>query len=283
MILNCRGKKYNLDKRTLIMGILNVTPDSFSDGGMYFSYEKAVEHGLRMAKEGADIIDVGGESTRPGSDPITIKEEIDRILPVIQILLKELNVPISVDTYKSKIASLCLQEGVHMVNDISGLSFDEKMVDTIVQYNVPVIIMHIKGTPKNMQINPHYHNFLKELKGYFKERIHYALSKGISEENIIIDPGIGFGKRLNDNFSILHNIAYFKKLGFPVVIGASRKSFIGKVLEADAHQRLEGSLAAAAISCYNGAHIIRVHDVKETMRTLTIIENIKRANNGRTL
>jgi len=266
----------NLDERTLIMGVLNVTPDSFSDGGKYINPDVAVKRGIRMVEEGADIIDVGGESTRPGSTSISLKEEIERVLPVVKGLLKEIDVPVSIDTYKSDVAEICLKEGVHIVNDISGLRFDDRMVDVVIKYDVPVIIMHIKGTPKDMQINPHYDNFLEELKTYFKNRIEFAVSRGVSREKIIIDPGIGFGKRLQDNFSILQNIRFFKELGYPVLIGASRKSFIGKTINEDINNRLEGSLASASIACYNGVNIVRVHDVKETKRALKIVESIKK-------
>jgi len=276
MIINCRGKILNLDERTLIMGVLNVTPDSFSEGGKYVKPDLAVKRGIRMVEEGADIIDVGGESTRPGSTSISLKEEIERVLPVVKGLLKEIDVPVSIDTYKSDVAEICLKEGVHIVNDISGLRFDDRMVDVVIKYDVPVIIMHIKGTPKDMQINPHYDNFLEELKTYFKNRIEFAVSRGVSREKIIIDPGIGFGKRLQDNFSILQNIRFFKELGYPVLIGASRKSFIGKTINEDINNRLEGSLASASIACYNGVNIVRVHDVKETKRALKIVESIKK-------
>jgi len=275
--LDCRGEKISLNGKTLIMGILNVTPDSFSDGGRYFSKDRAIEHAFRMVEDGADIIDIGGESTRPGSDPVTVEEEIERVLPVIRILLKETGALISIDTYKSKIAKVCLEEGVHLVNDISGLRFDSNMVSVVREYNVPVIIMHIKGTPKDMQVNPYYDNVLKELREYFEERIDFALSNGVPRNNIIIDPGIGFGKRLEDNLSILKNLGYFTELGFPVIVGASRKSFIGTILNENVANRLEGSLAAAVISSYNGANIIRAHDVKETMRALAIADKIKRA------
>ncbi len=275
-MLNFRSKKYNLSKRTHIMGVLNVTPDSFSDGGKFFGLEKALSQSLKMVEEGADIIDIGGESTRPSSVPVSLEEEEKRVLPVIEALAKKITVPISIDTYKSQIARKALESGAEMINDISGLRFDSEMVKVASRSNVPVIIMHIKGTPQNMQENPYYENVIKEIKDYFEERINLATASGISEENIILDPGIGFGKRFEDNLVVLKNLKEFKKLEKPLLLGLSRKSFIGKILDLPVEERLEGSLAALAYSIMQGAHIVRVHDVKESVRVARVADAILR-------
>jgi len=269
---------YNLEKKTLIMGILNVTPDSFSDGKKFNTVEKALKHAKNMIIEGADIIDIGGESTRPGAKPITVEEEIKRVLPVLKKIVRETDIPISVDTYKSKVAEKCLSNGASMINDITALRGNEKLVDIVRDYNVPVCLMHMKGTPQNMQKNPHYKNVVKEIKDFLKKQSNYAVSKGIKKKNIIIDPGIGFGKRtgsgIEDNCTILANIKEFKKLGYPVLVGASRKKFIGNICgekKLPSDERLEGSIATSIISSLNGADILRVHDVKATVRALKVL------------
>ncbi len=273
-ILNINGKILDLRKRTGIMGILNVTPDSFSDGGQFVLPEKAVERGIQIAEESADIIDIGGESTRPGSDTISDQEEIDRIMPVVEELLKEVSIPLSVDTYKSEVAECALRAGVHIINDISSLRFDSKMVNIIKKYGVPCILMHIRGTPKNMQYNPKYKDLIGEIKDYFKERIDFALTNGINLKNIIIDPGIGFGKRLKDNFLLLKRLEEFKIFECPVMIGPSRKSFIGDTLNLPPDQRFEGTAAAVTAGILNGANMVRVHDVEKNLRVVKIADEI---------
>jgi len=270
--LQCGNKKLDLSSRTHIMGILNVTPDSFSDGGEFYQPEQAIERGIQMAEEGADIIDIGAESTRPGAEPISTEEELQRLVPVLEGLLKKVAVPISIDTYKSSVAETALKAGAHIMNDISGLRFDLQMKDVVAKYRVPVVIMHIKGEPRNMQQNPYYDDLIGEIYGYFDESIRIAEGAGIKRENIIIDPGIGFGKRLMDNYEILRRLYEFQGLGCPILIGPSRKSFIGKVLDLPPDQRLEGTIAAVAIGIQNGAHIVRVHDVKEISRACRIID-----------
>ena len=270
--LQCGNKKLDLSSRTHIMGILNVTPDSFSDGGEFYQPEQAIERGIQMAEEGADIIDIGDESTRPGAEPISTEEELQRLVPVLEGLLKKVAVPISIDTYKSSVAETALKAGAHIMNDISGLRFDPQMKDVVAKYRVPVVIMHIKGEPRNMQQNPYYDDLIGEIYGYFDESIRIAEGAGIKRENIIIDPGIGFGKRLMDNYEILRRLYEFQGLGCPILIGPSRKSFIGKVLDLPPDQRLEGTIAAVAIGIQNGAHIVRVHDVKEISRACRIID-----------
>lgn len=273
-ILNCRGKQLDLNSRTHIMGILNVTPDSFSDGGKYNNPQRALQRALEMEEEGADIIDVGGESTRPGSDPISPEEELDRILPVLELLLKEVEIPISVDTYKARVAKTVLELGVHMINDISGLHFDGEMARVVADYDVPVVLMHIRGRPKDMQRNPIYKDLMGEIIDYLEESINLALGNGVKEENIIVDPGIGFGKKPEHNLLILRRLGELKTLGYPLLIGPSRKSFIGKILALPVDQRLEGTAACVALGISNGADIVRVHDVKEIKRVIQITDLI---------
>lgn len=260
---------------TLIMGILNVTPDSFSDGGMYYNATQAVEFALQMEEEGADIIDVGGESTRPGAKTVELQKECDRILPVIEGIRTKSDILISIDTYKSEVARQSIATGAGMVNDISGMTFDPNMVDVIKDSGLPVVIMHIKGTPKNMQKKPYYEDLMQELTEYFEERKKFARAKGILDQQIILDPGIGFGKRLQDNFQLLRELKKIVDIGFPVLIGPSKKSFIGLTLDLPIDQRLEGTAAAVTTGILKGARIVRVHDVKEMKRVALITDSIR--------
>ncbi len=272
-------QNFSLDfsKKTYIMGVLNVTPDSFSDGGLYFSEKKAIEHALRLIEDGADILDIGGESTRPGSDPVSLEEEIRRTIPVIQAVSKETNIPISIDTYKSEVARHALDAGASIVNDISGLRFDPDMPKVVSEYKAPVIIMHIKGRPKDMQDNPQYEALIPEIMDYLRISIRLANKFGIPDDKIIIDPGIGFGKTFEHNLEIIKNFKEFTILGKPVAVGVSRKAFIGKILgDVPPSERLEGTAAAVAISIFNGANIIRVHDVKEMSRVAKASDAIKK-------
>jgi dihydropteroate synthase len=271
-------RNYCLDfsQKTYIMGILNVTPDSFSDGGQYFDKSAAIKRAIQMVEDGADIIDIGGESTRPGSQPLAIEEELRRTLPVIEALTKEINAPISIDTYKSEVAKRALDAGAAMVNDISGLRFDPEMPKVVSAYKVPVVIMHIKGTPKDMQKNPVYEALIPEIMDYLRESIKSAKESGIAEDMIIIDPGIGFGKTFEHNLEIIHNLYNFTLLEKPVLVGLSRKAFIGKILgDVPAGERLEGTASAIAISIINGANIIRVHDVKEMAKVAKVANAVK--------
>ena len=260
---------------TLIMGILNVTPDSFSDGGMYYDVTQAIEFALQMEEEGADIIDVGGESTRPGAKTVELQKECDRILPVIEGIRTKSDILISIDTYKSEVARQSIATGAGMVNDISGMTFDPNMVDIIKESGLPVVIMHIKGTPKNMQKNPYYEDLMQELTEYFEERKKFARAKGILDQQIIFDPGIGFGKRPQDNFQLLRELKKIVDMGFPVLIGPSKKSFIGLTLNLPVDQRLEGTAAAVTTGILKGARIVRVHDVKEMKRVALITDAIR--------
>ncbi len=270
---NIKCGNYKLDfEKTMIMGVLNVTPDSFSDGGMFINLDKAVEQAKRMVKDGANIIDIGGESSRPGSGPVSEKEELKRVKPVIQTLVKEIKVPISIDTYKPKVAKECLKLGVNIVNDISGLR-NKEMIKIVAKYKTPVVIMHMKGIPKNMQENPTYEDVVNEIKEFLEERINEAKKSEIND--IIIDPGIGFGKATEHNLQILKRLNEFKTLGCPILVGPSRKSFIGNITGLPVNERLEGTLASISIAIINGANIIRVHDVKECKRAVQIADAIR--------
>lgn len=262
-----------LRERTLIMGILNVTPDSFSDGGDYFLPDSAIHRGVDLLQAGADILDIGGESTRPGAESVSASEEVHRLGPVISgILNTRSNAVISVDTTKAAVADQMLNLGAKIINDISGMQFDDEMPGVIAKHQCPVVLMHIQGTPRTMQTNPVYDDVITDILQYFTQRIEWAKSSGIKDRQIILDPGIGFGKTVEHNLQIIANLKRFTSLGYPVMVGASRKSFIGKILDLSVDQRLGGSLAAAVISVWNGAKILRVHDVTETVRALRLTD-----------
>lgn len=260
---------------TLIMGILNVTTDSFSDGGLFFDRGIAINHALEMEAAGADIIDIGGESTRPGSKPVLLKDELNRVIPVIEAVRSASDVCVSIDTYKADVAEKAITAGANIVNDISGLQFDESMANVVKNNNVPVVIMHIKGTPREMQKDPHYDDLMQEVVAYFQERVDFCRQRGIKKGNIILDPGIGFGKRSQDNFELLRELKQIADLGYPVLSGPSRKSFIGLTLDLPVDERVEGTAAAVTASILNGAKIVRVHDVQEMKRVVTIADNIR--------
>ena len=266
----------NLDQRTHIMGILNVTPDSFSDGNQYFETEKAIEHAISMARDGADIIDVGGESTRPYSGRVPAGEEIDRVIPVIEALRKEISIPISIDTYKSEVAQEALKCGASIVNDISALRLDPNMAPVVARAGVPVILMHIKGTPENMQVNPTYQDLISEIIGFLKDGLKRSKTAGIREELVLVDPGIGFGKTFDHNLIIIKELSRFAVLQRPILLGTSNKAFIGHILDKEAHERHTGTMATIAAGVMNGAHIVRVHNVKKAVETVRIIDAIKR-------
>lgn len=271
-ILDIRGKKISLGPEPWIMGIVNVTPDSFSDGGQFLDPEKAVEHALKLVEEGACIVDLGGESTRPGSTGVSEEEEIKRILPVLKKLRPRTNALISVDTRKSSVARLALEEGADLINDISALRHDPEMAGVVARYQVPVVLMHMLGTPETMQQNPSYNNLLFDIKHFFMQRIRAARAAGISEDRIIIDPGIGFGKTLKHNLELIRNLDYFLDLGYPVLLGPSRKSFLGLILQEPPAGRLEGTIVSCLIGYLNGAVILRVHDVIEIKRAFRVLE-----------
>ncbi len=270
----CGQYRLNLKKRTHIMGILNITTDSFYRDSRVISLNTALKKADKMVREGADILDVGGESSRPGSDPVLEKEELRRILPVIKALIKKFDVPVSVDTYKSTVARAALEEGVSIINDISGLRFDPRMAETIASANAGVIIMHISGKPKTMQKKPFYKFIMREITAYLNKGVKHAISSGIQGNRIIVDPGIGFGKNFSHNITILKKLKQLQKLKKPILLGLSRKSFIGKTLDLPAEERLEGSLAASVVGIINGAQILRTHDVKETKRAVAVADTI---------
>lgn len=258
----------------LVMGILNVTPDSFFDGGKHHTMEGALDHALRMIEEGADIIDIGGESTRPYADPVPEEEELRRIVPVIEALRASSDILISVDTYKAGVADAALCAGADIVNDISGLTYDDAMAQVVARNDAWVVIMHIKGTPRNMQVDPHYDDVVAEIREFLRLQIDHAVRAGVDPEKIIIDPGIGFGKRVEDNLRILKMLGEFKKLGRPVLIGTSMKSFIGKAAGLPVEERVEGTLASFAVALMNGADILRVHDVKKAKKVLMTVKAV---------
>lgn len=256
--------------RVKLMGILNVTPDSFSDGGKFVSIRAAVQQALRMVDDGAAVIDIGGESSRPGAHPVSVVEELRRVIPIIKSLRKKSAIPISIDTYKPEVAEQALQAGANWVNDITGLRNPE-MRKIVAEYTNQVVIMHMSGEPQTMQRQPRYHDIIQDIKRFFQKQIDAALKSGVSKKNILLDPGIGFGKTVAHNLAILRRLHEFKKLGYPLLIGASRKSFIGKLTGADVAHRLPGTLAAHAIAVANGATWLRVHDVAEHRQFFTLL------------
>lgn len=265
----------SMAERTAIMGILNVTPDSFSDGGLHASVDAAVEHGRHMIVEGADIVDIGGESSRPGAEPVSAEDEMARILPVIERLASE--TLISVDTYKPEVVRAALDAGAHIVNDITGLA-DPAMIDLVAERRCPAVMMHMKGTPQTMQQEAVYEDLISDVMACFRERIGQAVEAGVQRELLIIDPGIGFAKTAEHNLEIIHSLADFRSLGLPILIGTSRKRFIGMLLgELPADQRMEGTAATVALSIANGANIVRVHDVKEMVRVARMTDAIVRS------
>lgn len=277
LVVEGTGFRLDCSKRTGIMGILNVTPDSFYDGGWYRDTETAVHHGLRMAGEGADIIDVGGESTRPGAEAVDLEEELKRVIPVIEKLSDRIEQPVSIDTRRAEVAHQAIRAGARMVNDVSGMTADPKMIEAVASARVPVVIMHTAGRPADMQKNPGYKDTVGEIVDWLASRIDYAVDNGVQRSRIIIDPGIGFGKRLSDNLLLIRSLASFRTLKRPILIGPSRKSFIGRVLDVKKNDRLEGTAAAVALSVANGAGIVRVHEVTEMGRVVRMTDAICRA------
>ena len=265
---------YDLGSRTFIMGVLNVTPDSFSDGGKFLKTEDAVAHAKQMAEDGADFIDIGGRSSRPGSEEISVDEELSRVIPVITALKNELRIPVSVDTYRSQVADEALSSGAHIVNDISAFNFDSAMPKVVAKHKASCILMHIKGSPKNMQKNPVYEDLMAEVLLYFENAVWKAIISGIDQ--LIVDPGIGFGKTTEHNLTLIKYMYEIKKLDCPVMIGVSRKSLIDNIAHADINNRLSGTIALNTISILNGVNILRVHDVKEAVQASRIIDAYKK-------
>ena len=256
------------------MGILNVTPDSFSDGGQFTSSQHAADYAIKMINEGADIIDIGGESSRPGAKPVPLDEELKRIKPVIKLIREQTDCLISIDTYKASVAEAAIDLGADIINDITSLSYDQSMANLVSTRKVPIILMHMQGSPQNMQLNPSYNNLINDLIIFFKTKIEIANKAGILDNMIIIDPGIGFGKSVEDNFEIIRELKQIKAMGYPILLGPSRKSFIGEALNLPVKDRLEGTMASITVGIINGANIVRVHDVIETKRTVLILEKL---------
>ncbi len=278
-ILRCGSQTFDFAERTYVMGILNITPDSFSDGGRFLNHSEALDHAKRMVDEGADIIDVGGESTRPGAQPASLEEEYGRVIPFIEKLASQVEVPISIDTTKAEVAKDALEAGASIINDISALRFDPQMASLASEQGVPVVLMHMRGTSETMQHHLVYDSLISEIYSFLKERIEYAESVGIDSQKIIIDPGIGFGKSVPDgNLSIIKNLLSFKDLGKPILVGTSRKAFIGNVLNLGVEEREEGTAATISLAISNGAHIVRVHDVGKMKRVVKMVDAVLAVN-----
>ncbi|HSL96419.1 MAG TPA: dihydropteroate synthase [Thermoleophilia bacterium] len=261
-----------------VMGILNVTPDSFSDGGRFTQLDAAVAQGVAMARDGAAIIDVGGESTRPGSDRVSLDEELARVLPVIERLRAETSAVISIDTYKAEVARQALAAGAALVNDVSALRMDPAMVEVVAETGAPAILMHMQGEPKTMQQDPHYDDVVDDVRAFLDERMGFALARGVDEEQLLIDPGIGFGKTVAHNLVLLRGLGRLKELGRPLVLGASRKRFLGAILGAEPGGRLIGTVASTVIGLMNGADVVRVHEVRENFEALRVVLALREAD-----
>ncbi|HIK37421.1 MAG: dihydropteroate synthase [Geminocystis sp.] len=275
--LRIRNRVFEWGKRTYIMGILNVTPDSFSDGGEYYNLDDAIAHALEMEREGADIIDIGGQSTRPGATTIPLEEELSRVIPVISSLRQHTDIPISIDTTRAIVAEKAIQAGADIINDISGATYDPQMLPTAASLGVPIILMHIRGTPQTMQSLTDYRDLIGEIKDFLLDRISQAIKHGIKKEHIILDPGLGFAKDYSQNLEIIRKITEFKQLGFPLLIGPSRKSFIGKILQQeDPKKRVWGTAAVCSYAIIQGVDIIRVHDVKPMCEVAKVTDTLFR-------
>ena len=274
--MNCRGKQLSFGQRTLIMGVLNVTPDSFSDGGCYLDVAAAINHAKKMVEDGADVIDIGGESSRPGASPASTEEELSRVHPVVEGIVDEVSVPVSIDTCKSAVARRALESGANIVNDITALCGDAEMAKVVAEMNAGVILMHMRGTPRTMQQLPVYGDVVSEISSWLQRRIEEAETNGVPPDKIVIDPGIGFGKTVDHNLEILRRIDEFRNLNKPVLIGTSRKSFIGKILDLPVNDRIEGTAATVAWAIAHGADMIRVHDVKTMHRVARMTDALYR-------
>jgi dihydropteroate synthase len=261
------------------MGIVNVTPDSFSDGGQFFEREKAIEQALQLASDGADIMDIGGQSTRPGSEPVPESEEMDRVIPVIEQVVKEIAVPVSVDTTRASVAREALRLGAQIVNDISGLHYEPQLAEVAREFDAGMVLMHIRQEPKTMQEDTEYQDLFGEIISYLQEGISIAANAGIPRNHIVVDPGIGFGKSVLDNYRLIDRVEVFRSLGCPIAIGPSRKSFIGKVLDLPVDQRTWGTAAAVACAVLRGVDVVRVHDVKEMVQVVKICDTFVQSRN----
>ena len=272
----CRNHELDPNKQTIIMGVLNVTPDSFSDGGQYQTEEDIKRQAKRLINDGAHIIDIGGESTRPFSEPVSAEEELKRVIPAIKTIRSFSSIPISIDTTKSEVARAALNEGADIVNDISALRFDEKMPELVSEREVPIILMHMKGTPRDMQVAPFYNDVVKEIREFFEERIEFCKKNNISQEQIILDPGIGFGKRFEDNLDIINNLSEFLALDCPILVGPSRKAFLGQITgKREPGDRDNATCGAVVASILNGASMVRVHNVLAMYDAIKVADTLK--------
>lgn len=272
----CGGRSLDFSVKTGIMGILNVTPDSFSDGGLYLDLQAAVDRAHQMVVEGADIIDIGGQSSRPGSEPVSAVEEGRRVIPVVKAVANSVSAIISVDTYRAEIARAALEAGAHLINDISALRFDPALLGVVAARRAPLILMHMKGMPRTMHLNPSYEGLIDEVFDFLRERLRTAQAGGIPADRLLVDPGIGFGKGARHNLELLCKLRHFQALGHPIVVGTSRKSFIGRILGTDVNERLEGTAATVAAAIAQGADIIRVHDVQSMVRVARMMDAMVR-------
>ncbi|TET54422.1 MAG: dihydropteroate synthase [Actinobacteria bacterium] len=273
-VLEIGKNKLNFSKRTLIMGVLNITPDSFSDGGRFIKAEAAKQRAIVMQEEGADIIDVGGESSRPGSEKVSEEQELGRVLPVLKAIKDEVSVPISIDSYKPNVIEKALENGASIINDITGLQ-NKKIREIAVEGQFPVIIMHMQGTPQHMQESPTYDDVVKDIYKFFEKQTSLVIKEGLNRSKIVIDPGIGFGKTLEHNLEILRRFEEFRMLGFPTLVGTSRKSFIGALSGAEVDKRLPGTVASISAAVLKGANIVRVHDVAEAKQAIQVVDAIE--------
>lgn len=272
--LRSRGKTLELGKRTVIMGVVNITPDSFYDGGRHFKADSAIKHALQLLEEGADILDLGGQSTRPGSQPVSPEEELGRVLPVLTALRSQSDAWISIDTYRGAVAEACLEAGADMVNDVSSFRMDPRMPAVAASHAVPVVCMHFLESLHPMPANPHYDDLFEDILQFFHETLRAADAAGLPRDRVVVDPGIGFGKNLEHNLQIIRGLSFLQPLGCPILAGPSRKSFIGKITGLPAEERLEGTAAAAAVCVQQGAHILRVHDVRFMRRFCDVFDEI---------
>lgn len=275
-----RGETLTWSGRPLLMGIVNVTPDSFSDGGQNFGCDEAVDHALRLEEQGADLLDLGAESTRPGAEPVPLDEELRRLMPVVERLAARVRIPISIDTYKAEVARQTLSAGASIINDISGLQFDPEMLSVIGRFQAGVVCMHIQGTPQTMQRSPHYHDVVTEIKGYFSERLDEMTSAGVHSEQIVFDPGIGFGKTAEHNLQLLSHIAELRTGARPLLIGHSRKGFLKRILGRPVDERQSGTLGVSLALAEQGAEILRVHDVAATRDALSAWRAVREWKSG---
>ena len=280
-VWRCRDRLLRTDERALVMGIVNFTPDSFSDGGRFASRDAAVAHALQLVEQGADLLDIGGESSRPGAQPVPLEEELDRVVPVVRELAARTTVPISVDTTKAEVARQALDAGAHVINDITALFGDPAMAEVVRAAGAGVVLMHMQGTPPTMQVNPTYADVVAEVAAFLQTRLQAAADAGIAGEQVVLDPGFGFGKKTRHNLELMARLGEFQRLGQPVCLGVSRKGVFGKVLGRPLEQRLAGSLAAACFALARGAaQIVRVHDVAETRDAVVLFDTLRRIENG---